>query len=875
MEKDPLVQKLVDLYSRDDLDGLAGALRNGLDLQRERTLSSIEKLVGRYDGKLQLTVFELLMKDGGDDLIPLFIEAIRTEKNTLYGKSLILLFKEFRHQRALGALLSIETSIDKELKSTYQRVLGQLLSQFSEQFYMSEFQAGLGDPRRVQFAADMMLRSPHPAFLPFLAERVQENDMGFRQQGLRVLRELGNLESNEALFSMLDRLGRQLGSAEALVRLLAQAREPLFEFFERLVQGAGLNWDSAQIQAQFRLFPNGEVEALLAQILDGYAVFGEVRSKIKPYLKGILCGGEPSTFQTSRARAAVDEYRDQLVSLRKEAVYTMGAIAVRVGDDQFLDRIEAQLANLRDGHDALLISSLAGFRSAKARALLVEYVNTCTEPEILEQALDALSGQEMSEVPRGVEKLCFDEDNGLLRRRAIQLVARWGQGPALAERLLDSKAMAVCADGLRMISEYRLEEAYSMLLAMLQKDLAESLLANVLDALAAFPRLATGRAVRPFMLPPYTFAVRLAALQTCFKAGGEDRHEWILRTLSQVPPGKGQDLLDVYLNLVLTDDWEDRESFLIQERDFWLRQLVPEQENLWPKLAQLIESLPLRGSLHARGWLSALRRALGSLVQNDPGPELRRLVALADSLAEELHRQNQFENESRQIHGMIEAIRDANPYQRTQAMRQLARNFPEGMAAHDKAVRSLCGLLEEELTRKEPVKDTLIQAITLAGKLRHPSLRVRLELLRDYGNIDVRAAVGQALESGLDPVYQQQVRSVFIMDDSRYITKQLAKVLAREGFDVDFENDPQQGLDRLSRRRFDLLVLDVLMPNLSGAEFLTEARKRGLAPRYTLVITSSRDREEISPILAVGVDGMLLKPFRMEDLLNRIAEVSG
>ncbi len=874
MEKDPLVQKLVDLYSRADMDGLAGALRNGLELQRERTLASLEKLVGRYDGKLQLTVFELLMKDGGDDLIPLFIEAIRTEKNALYGKSLILLFKEFRHQRALGALLSIEASIDKELKSTYQRVLGQMLSQFSEQFYMSEFQAGLGDPRRVQFAADMMLRSPHPAFLPFLAERVQENDLGFRQQGLRVLRELGELESNNALFSMINRLGRQLSGVEALVKLLAQSREPLYEFFERLVQGAGLNWDSSQIHAQFRHFPNGDVETVLAQVLEGYALVGEVRSKIKPYLKGILCGGEPSAFQTSRARNAVDEFRDQLVGLRKEAVTTMGMIAVRAGDEQFLDRIETQFADLRHGHDALLISSLAGFRSPKARALLEEYVNTCTEPEILEQALEALAIQEVSEVPRGVEKLCFEEDNGLLRRRAIQLVARWGRGDALAERLLDSKTMAVCADGLRMIAEYRLEEVYPLLLAMLQKDLAESLLANVLEALTAFPRLATGRAVRPFMMPPYTFAVRLAALQTCFKSGGEDRHEWILRTLSQVPAGKGQDLLDVYLNLVLTDDWEERESFLIQERDFWLRQLVPEQESLWPKLAQLIESLPLRGSPHARGWLAALRRTLTGLAQTDPGPEIRRLMAITDSLADELHRQSQFEAESRQIQSMVEAIRDASPYQRTQAMRQLARNFPEGMAEHDLAVRSLCDLLEEELSRKEQVKDTLIQAITLAGRLRHPILRARLELLRDYGNIDVRAAVSQALESGIDPAFQPQVRSIFIMDDSRYITKQLAKVLAREGYDVDFENEPQQGLDRLSRRRFDLLVLDVLMPLLSGAEFLTEARKRGLAPHYTLVITSSRDREEISPILAVGVDGMLLKPFRMEDLLNRIAELS-
>lgn len=873
MAKNPLSEQLIDLFARDETDLLRQTLLQALSSHRSKTLDSLESLLDNTEGKLRMTLLEVLVKDGGADLIPFFIQCIRSEKNVLYAKSQILLFKEFRHQRALGALLSIEEEIDTELKSTFQRTLGRLLSQFSEQYYMSEFQAGVGDPRRVQFAADMMLRSPHPDFLPFLAERVLENDLGYREEGLRVLKVQGDLDSNDTLFAMLARLRRQTSSLQAFIEALTFPREDLKAYFQNLIAHTSLNWDDQTINFYFNAIAKGEVEDALGQILDAYQLSGDVRKKLKPYLKGILCGGEPSNFQTTRAKGALEEHLKAMTDLQVQSVSAMGEIAQRGNDPDFLTRLENVLPE-DDQRDALIIASLSGYRNESSVALLSEYVNTCSEPEILEQALSALTEYDVEEVPKGIEKLCFDEGNGLLRRQAVDLMARWGHGDRISEELMDADSLAVCADGVRIVAEYNLDSGYARLLNMLKRDIPDSLVITILEALVAFPRATTGRSIKPFLISPHTLSVRKAALYACFRAGGEDRMEFIVRALSQAPPGKNAELLDSFLNLVLAETWDDRDVFLMRERDFWLSQLNEEQLELWPKILQLIESLPLGNNIQARGWLHGLKKVVSHFGPGEPGPDHRRILGLVDHLEEDVRRLGEFERESKMLHHMLEALKTTNPYQRTQAMRNLVRNYPANLiSTNASAIAQIMAIVLEEFARKEPAKDTLIQAIHLAGKLRHPKLYGKLKKLMEYPNIDVRGAAKSAYEAGLDRQFTSPVRSIFIMDDSRYITKQLSKVLAREGYEADFENDVEAGLERLAARRFDLLILDVIMPRKSGAEFLREARRRGCAPEFTLVITSSRSREELNPVMTVGVDGLLLKPFRMEEMLGRIDEL--
>ena len=199
-------QTVIDLFAKGENRKLEEFVLTSLGNLRGRFLEHLDTLMPELEGKIRLKLLEILMSDGGNDLIPLYIDCIRKEKNMLYAKSMILLFREFKHQRALTALLSIEHEVQADLKGTYQRALGKLLSRFSEQFYMSEFRAGLGDRRRVKFAVDMMLRSNHPEYVPFLNQQILINDMGFRTEGLRALGELGDASSKGPLFSLMTKL---------------------------------------------------------------------------------------------------------------------------------------------------------------------------------------------------------------------------------------------------------------------------------------------------------------------------------------------------------------------------------------------------------------------------------------------------------------------------------------------------------------------------------------------------------------------------------------------------------------------------------------------------------------------------------------------
>lgn len=876
MEHTSLKSRIIEAFKHEEHKHLEEMLLSALNQHRERTIENLEAMIFDVEGRLRMKILEVLGDDGGADLIPIFIDAIRREKNILYAKSQILLFKSFRHQRALGALLSIENDIEAELKPTFQRTLGRLLSQFSEQFYMSEFQAGIGDRRRVAFAADMMLRSPHPDFVPFLNERILESDMGYRSEGLRVLREQGERSSNEAIFAMLGRLRRQDQALNALQCVMEEASHEPRAFFDSLVDGSNLDWNEALRTNYFQAISSGEVEDALGQILDAYHINGEVRRKLKPYIKGILAGAAPSPFQSSRATSALAEYAEELKTLQHDSAETMGLIADREDDPLFLRRLEANLPFEDANRDALIISGLAGYRKPESVELLVEYANTCSEPEMLERTIVALSHYDrLEDVPSGIEKLCFDEHNGMLRRKALDLMARWGYGEEISARLLESPSLSVCADGVAVIAEYRLKNGYPLLLDILRRpSLPDSLAKAVLEALQAFPAGNTGRAAKPFLNLPHTFTVRKAALEALFYAGGDERFDIITKTLAAAAPGRMIDSIEAFLELLMKDDFPGRDAFLLKEREMWVSVLLREEEAHWPLVLQMIENLPIEDNFQARSWLIGMKKVIDNFTGLVRSAEERRVVAIVERLEEKVRIFGEQERHTKVLQSMIDSLLNRNRFQRTQAMRNLALNFPiEMILKNEAAVQKIVGIMLREFEDPNVTKDMLMQLVALSSKIRHPKLFRKIEPLLEYSHIDVRNAAKDLLDLKVHEAFSKPVRSAFIMDDSRYITKQLAKVLTKHGIDSDFENHPDQGLEIMKNRRFDLLILDLIMPRMNGAEFLKEVRRSALVPEFTLVVTSSRSQEELKPLMDLGIDGLLLKPFRMEELIQRIREL--
>jgi two-component system OmpR family response regulator len=111
--------------------------------------------------------------------------------------------------------------------------------------------------------------------------------------------------------------------------------------------------------------------------------------------------------------------------------------------------------------------------------------------------------------------------------------------------------------------------------------------------------------------------------------------------------------------------------------------------------------------------------------------------------------------------------------------------------------------------------------------------------------------------------------SILIADDDAHVREVARFALARAGFTVELAGDGVTALDRLDRGGIDLVVLDVLMPELDGL-----AVCRQLARRVPIIFLSSRG-DEVDRILGLelGADDYLAKPFSPRELVARVHAV--
>lgn len=110
---------------------------------------------------------------------------------------------------------------------------------------------------------------------------------------------------------------------------------------------------------------------------------------------------------------------------------------------------------------------------------------------------------------------------------------------------------------------------------------------------------------------------------------------------------------------------------------------------------------------------------------------------------------------------------------------------------------------------------------------------------------------------------------ILLADDERDLCKALAAVLKHAQYQVESVHDGEDALYYTLHGQYDLLILDVMMPKLSGFQVLAEIRKAGLSIPI-LMLTARDQTEDIVHGLRAGADDYLCKPFAMEVLLARV-----
>jgi two-component system response regulator RegX3 len=115
------------------------------------------------------------------------------------------------------------------------------------------------------------------------------------------------------------------------------------------------------------------------------------------------------------------------------------------------------------------------------------------------------------------------------------------------------------------------------------------------------------------------------------------------------------------------------------------------------------------------------------------------------------------------------------------------------------------------------------------------------------------------------------VNSVLVVDDDPGVLDVVAFTLRREGFDVDEETDGARALAAARTRAYDLVILDVMLPQLSGTEVCRALRAESDVP---ILMLTARDAERDRVLgLDVGADDYVTKPFSSAELLSRVRAI--
>lgn len=112
------------------------------------------------------------------------------------------------------------------------------------------------------------------------------------------------------------------------------------------------------------------------------------------------------------------------------------------------------------------------------------------------------------------------------------------------------------------------------------------------------------------------------------------------------------------------------------------------------------------------------------------------------------------------------------------------------------------------------------------------------------------------------------MKNILIIEDDLRIRRILQLELEHEGYLVSLAKDGKEGLEKAKLIRYDLILLDLMLPEISGEEVCKELRKNSDVP--IIVLTAKENIRSKVELLDMGADDYITKPFNIEELFARM-----
>ncbi len=113
--------------------------------------------------------------------------------------------------------------------------------------------------------------------------------------------------------------------------------------------------------------------------------------------------------------------------------------------------------------------------------------------------------------------------------------------------------------------------------------------------------------------------------------------------------------------------------------------------------------------------------------------------------------------------------------------------------------------------------------------------------------------------------------NILMIEDDSTIAFGVKYALEQEGFNIDISKDLESGRNNINEKNYDIILLDVMLPDGNGYDFCKEIRKIKDTP--IIFLTACDDEVNIVMGLDIGGDDYITKPFRVRELISRIKAV--
>ena len=114
---------------------------------------------------------------------------------------------------------------------------------------------------------------------------------------------------------------------------------------------------------------------------------------------------------------------------------------------------------------------------------------------------------------------------------------------------------------------------------------------------------------------------------------------------------------------------------------------------------------------------------------------------------------------------------------------------------------------------------------------------------------------------------------ILVVEDEKYLNETLKKRLLKQGYSVDSCADGLEAKEYIEMTNYDCILLDIMLPGMSGMDILSWARKKGVDS--AIIMLTARDAvEDKVKGLDCGADDYLTKPFSFDELMARIRMVT-